>query len=614
MSLQHSYTPDGQPFRDLNHNGVMEPFEDSRLSAEERADDLMERLSIEEKIGLLFQTVMPSNDPGDHDTPGPFGPHTQRDHVLGRFINHYNVMALPDARTTVRWYNALQVLAEQAPHGIPITMASDPRHGFTENVGMALSAGFLSQWPELLGLAAIGDESLVRTFADVARREYRALGIRSAIHPQIDLSTEPRWARQMQTFGQSAEVTSRLASAYLAGLQGDTVTQDSVATCAKHFPGGGPQKDGEDPHFPYGREQVYPGGCFDYHLEPFRAVIAGGVSAMMPYYGMPVGLVRGDETIDEVGFGFNEQIVTGLLRNELGFDGVVVSDWGIITDITVGDKPFPAKAWGLEDRTPLDRLAAAIAAGVDQLGGEACTELLSELVRTGVVTTDRVDESARRVLLVKFRLGLFDDPYVDEETAATTVGRADFRAAGHRAQAEAITVLTNDGALPLRDDVAVFVEGMDADSAARYGRVVSDPAEADVALVRLAAPFEPRDTYFLENVTHQGSLDFPDEVIARITELASKVPVIVDVYLDRPAILAPITAVAAAVVADFGASDTALLDALSARIHPRGRLPIEIPRSMDAVRNSRPDVPSDTADPLFAFGFGLDLPRREAGL
>ena len=173
---------------------------------------------------------------------------------------------------------------------------------------------------------------------------------------------------------------------------------------------------------------------------------------------------------------------------------------------------------------------------------------------------------------------------------------------------ETVLRLTNDGVLPLRDDVVVFVEGMDADSAARYGRVVNDPAEADVAIVRLAAPFEPRDTYFLENATHQGSLDFPDVVIARITELANTVPVVVDVYLDRPAILAPITAVAAAVVVDFGASHTALLDALSGRVHPRGRLPIEIPRSMDAVRDSRPDVPSDTADPLFAFGFGLDLP------
>jgi beta-glucosidase len=286
---------------------------------------------------------------------------------------------------------------------------------------------------------------------------------------------------------------------------------------------------------------------------------------------------------------------------------VVLSDWGLVTDVEVFGKPFPAKAWGVEHLSPLDRVALLLEAGCDQLGGETRTDLVLELLRLGRLTTERLDESVRRVLLAKFQLGLFDDPYVDEDAAGRIVGAAEFRTAGHRAQAEAVTVLRNDGVLPLATGRRVYVEGIEPAAAAGLGTVVTDPADADVAVVRLQAPFEPRDEYFLEAMTHQGSLDFPVEVVDRVTALAARVPVVLDVYLDRPAVLTPFDGVVQAMVVDFGASDAALLDALTGRIAPRGRLPFELPRSMDAVRASRPDVPSDTADPLHPFGAGLEL-------
>ena len=212
-------------------------------------------------------------------------------------------------------------------------------------------AGSFSQWPEPIGLAAIGDVELVASFADIARHEYTAVGLRVALHPQVDLATEPRWARQVASFGEDADLSGRLASAYIRGFQRDELGPESVATMTKHFPGGGPQKDGEDPHFAYGREQVYPGGMFDLHLKPFEAALAAGTSQIMPYYGMPVGT-----QYEEVGFGFNRSVITGLLRERYGFDGIVCTDWGLITDHEIAGAPFPARAWGAEHLSLRERM------------------------------------------------------------------------------------------------------------------------------------------------------------------------------------------------------------------------------------------------------------------
>ncbi|KQZ85808.1 beta-glucosidase [Microbacterium sp. Root166] len=605
MALAHSESSDGTRYRDLNGNGVMDPYEDPRLSSDDRADDLLGRLSLEEKAGLVFQTVIHVGAPGDHDDPGHVGTGTARELVLGKRMNHFNVTRLPSARQTALWVNALQELAEGTPHGIPVTLASDPRHGFSHNEGMVQPAGHLSQWPETLGLAAIGEVDLFERFADVARREYRALGITSAIHPQIDLATDPRWARQLQTFGQDPAQVSAFVAAYLRGFQGQDLST-GVACIAKHFPGGGAQKDGEDPHFPYGREQVYPGGRFDEHLAPFRAAIFAGVAAVMPYYGMPVGLTVDGELIDEVGFAFNRAIITDLLRSRLHFDGVVVSDWAIISDIEVAGKPWPAKAWGVEHLSIPERVTLALQSGVDQIGGETLTEVVVDLVQNGTIEEEHLNQSVRRILLVKFRLGLFDNPYVEPDTADAAVGTVEYRQEGHNAQARSITILKNEGILPLPEGTRLYCEGMNVDDVRQYGvEVVDKPEDADVAVVRLAAPYEPRDMYFLEAATHQGSLDFDPEVIAHLADLASRTAVIADIHLERAAILTPIAPSTSALVGNYGASDRALLDALFGRIQAQGTLPMELPSSMTEVLASYPDVPSDTGNPLFPVGHSV---------
>jgi beta-glucosidase len=487
--------------------------------------------------------------------------------------------------------------------GIPVTLSTDPRHAFSSNPGTAARAGAFSQWPESLGLAALRDPELVEQFADIARQEYLAGGFRVALHPQIDLATEPRWSRIGMTFGEDADLTSELVRPYIRGFQGRRLGRDSVSTMTKHFPGGGPQLDGEDPHFPYGREQVYPGGQFAYHLRPFLAAIEAGTSQMMPYYGMPVGT-----EYEEVGFGFNRQIITDLLRDQLGFDGIICTDWQLVNDSTFAGEPMLARAWGVEDLTPLERTKKALDAGVDQFGGEAAPQLVIELVRSGQVSEARIDASVRRLLREKFVLGLFDERRLDADRAVAVIGRADFVEAGAAAQRAAVVRLTEADSGPARIPVTaglrVYSEGLGAAAAARLGTPASDPTDADLAVLRLAAPWEERPGLF-ESRFHAGSLEFPAADRDRVTQICAQVPTIIDVYLDRPAVLVEMAGAAAALLVNFGSSDDALVDILLGNARARGRLPFDLPASMRAVVESRSDVPFDTAQPLFRFGDGI---------
>jgi beta-glucosidase len=420
-----------------------------------------------------------------------------------------------------------------------------------------------------------------------------------------DLATEPRWARINGTFGEDARLSARLTAAYIRGFQGAALGPHSVACMTKHFPGGGPQKDGEDPHFPYGREQVYPGDNFDYHLIPFEAAFEAGTAQIMPYYGMPVGL-----DLEEVGFGFNKDVIAGMLRERYGFDGVVCTDWGLLNDSRIGERVMVARAWGVEHLSVEERAKKALDAGVDQFGGEACPEVIVGLVRSGQIAESRLDESARRLLRDKFRLGLFDNPYVDADAAGRVVGSAAFRAAGEQAQRRSIVLLKNGDTpagpvLPVRGQPKIYVENIAPDVASGYGQVVQRVEEADLAILRLAAPYDQRDGNFLERLFHAGRLAFQPDELQRILGILAKAPTIVDIYLDRPAVIPEIAEQSAALLANFGASDAALLDVIFGRNAPAGKLPFEMPSSVEAVLRQKSDVPYDSESPLFGFGHGL---------
>lgn len=600
------HTDDGLTVRDRNKNGRLDVYEDPRRSIDERVEDLLAQMTLEEKAGLMFHTIAAVNPDGTLDPPAHGFMRTPiRAMVTEKLMSHFNVHALPEPRLAAEWHNRLQELAEDTRLGIPVTLSSDPRHSFSNNPAVSFMAGPFSQWPEPIGLGAIGDEALVAQFGDSARQEYLAVGIRVALHPMADLATEPRWGRINGTFGEDAHLSARLTAAYIRGFQGATLGADSVACMTKHFPGGGPQKDGEDPHFPYGREQVYPGNNFDYHLIPFEAAFAAGTSQIMPYYGMPIGV-----GLEEVGFGFNKEVISGLLRGKYGFDGVVCTDWGLLNDGKIGDRVMEARAWGVEHLSVEERTAKALDAGVDQFGGEACPEIIVALVRSGVVSEARIDESARRLLREKFRLGLFDAPYLDPDASAQIVGAEPFRAAGALGQRKSIVLLKNGAAaetplLPLRGRPRIYVEQIAPETAAAYGEVVADLDAADLAIVRLNAPFEPRNGNFLEQLFHAGDLDFKGEELARILNILRRKPTIVGIYLDRSAVIPEIAAASAALLADFGASDAALLDIIFGRFAPCGKLPFEMPSSMAAAARQHSDVPYDSEEPLFGFGHGL---------
>lgn len=594
-------------FRDLNKNGRLDPYEDPRRPIAERVEDLLGQMTLEEKAGQMFHAFVPVNpDDVTFEGAGMFGGPAVADLLLHRHMTHFNVARIASPAETAAWYNRLQKLAEGTRLGIPVTIASDPRHAFTRNIVLGAQTGGFSQWPEPIGLAAIGDPAVTQEFADIARQEYLAVGIRTALHPMADLATEPRWGRINGTFGEDAELAARLVYAYIRGFQGETLGPHSVACMTKHFPGGGPQKDGEDPHFPEGKEQVYPGHNFAYHLIPFEAAFRAGTAAIMPYYGQPIGVPG----IEEVGFGFNRDVITGLLREKYGFDGVVCTDWGLLTSAVLpGGEVFAARAWGVEHLSLAERVLKALNAGVDQFGGEACPEVVVELVRSGQVSEARLDQSVRRLLRVKFQLGLFDNPYVDVEAAARIAGAAAFRRAGELAQRKAIVLLKNGEtaqgkALPLRGRPRLYVEGVAAEAAAAYGEVVGAPAQADYAILRLNTPYEKR-TGFLREHFHAGDLDFKGEEKAHILEILRQVPTIVAIHLDRPAVIPEIAAECAGLLGEFGAHDAAVLDVIFGRFAPGGKLPFELPSSMDAVRRQKPDVPYDSENPLFPFGFGL---------
>ncbi len=600
MGRAMSRTADGFSYRDLNKNGRLDPYEDPRLPLEERVEDVLAQMMLEEKAGLLFHTMAapPSGPGGFHGLP------PVSELITARLISHFNVLGGGEPRALAEWHNELQALAEQTRLGIPITLSSDPRHAFSNNPATSMFAGAFSRWPEPIGLAAIGDPALVEQFADIARQEYLAVGIRVALHPMADLATEPRWGRINGTFGEDAALASRLVAAYIRGFQGEALGPRSVACMTKHFPGGGPQKDGEDPHFPYGKEQVYPGGNFDYHLIPFEAALAAGTAQIMPYYGVPIGV-----GLEEVAFGFNREVITGLLRERYRFDGVVCTDWGLLTSREIAGSAMEARAWGVEHLSLAERVEKALGAGVDQFGGEECPEVVVDLVRSGRVAEARIDASVRRLLRDKFRLGLFDDPYADADAAERIVGAEQFRATGETAQRRSIVLLKNAAAsagatLPLSGRPKLYLENVAADASGDYGQIVPELAGADFAILRLAAPFEPRDG-FLERFFHAGDLSFPTEEQARLRRILTSVPTIVVIHLDRPAVIPELAANSAALLADFGASDAAVLDVIFGRVAPSAKLPFELPSSMEAVRRQKEDVPYDSGEPLFPFGHGL---------
>ena len=608
----------GRRFRDLNRNGTLDPYEDWRLSPDARAADLVAQMTLVEKAGAAVHGTAPI-------AGGPMASAPAYDSVaaaamiLGHNVNSLVTRMAVAPGALAAQSNLLQRVAERSRLGIPLTISSDPRSHYHAVAGASVSASGFSQWPEPLGFGALDDPSLVKRFASIIRAEYRAAGITMALSPQADLATEPRWSRISGTFGESPERVGALVKAYVQGLQGSAthLTRDGVATVVKHWVGYGASENGFDGHNYYGRFARFPGGHFADHVTPFLGAFASGVVGVMPTYAILDGLSIDGKPTEPVGAGFNRQLLTEQLRGRYHFRGMVLSDWGITRDCNESCRTgVPrqqaqqiASSWGVESLTVVQRFAKGMNAGIDQFGGVNEGTPFEAAVTSGLITQARLDDAVRRIMAVKFELGLFENPYVDTARAARMGAATASQREASFAQARSLVVLTNARGRRMLPGAGakVFLSGVDsAVATARGYRVVGNASDADVAVIRLRAPYQTlHPGFFFGSFQHEGDLDFKaaDSSLARVTATAAKVPTIVVVYLDRPAILTPLVPLAKTLIAEFGVGDGALFDALTGKVTPVGRLPFELPRSMEAVKQQHPDVPHDSESPLYTIGY-----------
>lgn len=626
----------GYDFKDLNRNGQLDAYEDWRKSPLERAQDLLGQMTLAEKAGVMLHGTM-------QGTSKVMDAAAMKTYVRDFGINTFITRMDADADVIATAHNDLQAMGEASRLGIPISISSDPRNSFASVAGQGIAAGSFSKWPQNIGLAALRDSAVTKRYAELVRQEYRAVGITIGLSPQADVTTEPRWARNADTFGEDFATVSALTQAYVEGFQaGNTgINPNSVVTVVKHWGGYGAQKDGLDSHNYYGRYMTFPGGMLDKHLAVYDGAIAAGAGGIMPTYSMPYGTVTAEGvTLEEVAAAYNKPLLTDLLRGKHNFKGVVVSDWGVLRycdDLCKNGVPLPASGayvpygnlaysthhgtdFGVESLTPVQKIAKSVNAGVDQFGGVLTSDrqTLIDAVTTGLLTETRVNDAVQRILTQKFQQGLFENPYVDVAAAKALFATGDHQAQANIVQSRAHVLLQNTGnLLPLASTVKkVYLGGsMKMNAAvvtARGFTVVTTLAEADVAILRVNSPYELLfPSSILYGLFHEGNLAFEDgndplgDYAAIKAAKAAGVPVIVDIHMERPAILTNVIDKAQVVLAEFGATDDAVLDVLTGKVKPEGKLPYELPSSMAAVAAQLPDVPFDSAAPLFAFGFGL---------
>lgn len=613
----------GEAYRDLNHNGRLDVYENSTAPVARRVDDLLRQMTLEEKVALMLHGTLAAEN-GARIGVGVAYDKGAAQAQLARGVNSAITRLSPDAKTFAEENNEIQRLAEATRLGIPVTISTDPRNHFQVTVGVSSASGGFSQWPETLGMAAIDDEKLVERFGRFVAAEYRAVGIHMALSPQADLYTEPRWPRGVATFGADAATVSRLAGAYVRGFQGGAkgLVRSGVATVVKHWVGYGAEPEGFDGHNYYGRIARLDNTSFAQHVAAFEGALAAKSAGVMPTYVIADGVSINGKPLPQVGAGFSKPLIDGLLRKTKKFGGIVISDWAITNTCLeqckapTAEKPQGfniAMPWGVEELSEEDRYAMGANAGIDQFGGVDDPAPLLAAVRHGKVSLARVDQAARRVLKLKFELGLFDNPYVDVAEATKVIGDPATQAEADKAQRAAQVLLENKaGMLPLAPGRKVWLSGVNAEVARAGGlTVVETLDQADVALVRVATPFDVlHPHHFFGSRQHEGRLDFraDDEATKVVTTASAKVPTILAVDLDRPAVLTLLKDKASALYGLFGASDAVLVDLVTGKAKSQGRLPFELPSSAKAVEDQHPGRADDSAAPLYKRGDGIVLP------
>lgn len=556
--------------------------------------------------------------PGGQDTEGGFVANMNRGGGTKTLVKEYHnrhfiLRSNESAQVTAEWANKLQELCESEPLGIPAIIASNPRNNITTNASLGTSVGttVFTSWPGELGLSAMRDLEMVREFADDSRQEWVSVGLRKGYMYMADLATEPRWSRVNGTFGENSEWVAKMIREVVLGFQGKQLGSGSVALTTKHFPGGGSGKDGQDSHFAWGKAEIYPGGMFRNNLIPFKAAIEEGTSAIMPYYSLPEGT-----EYEEVGYAFNKGVINDLLRGELGFRGIINSDTG----------PLTSMPWGVENLSKSERYAKALTAGVNLFSGESDPAMLLELINSGSVDKALIDTSVYRLLKEKFELGLFENPYVNVDEAEKTVNNEKFREKAALAMRKSVVLLRNENkALPLKPKTRIYFESLPrsargqqddardvfSDTGHLYdAEFVKNPEEADIAILWI----QPGGNSLFRSTGEPVSLSLSKcgVDVDYVNSITSKKPAVLIINYTNPWVINEIyndrTKNVVGVLATFGTTSDAILDIITGKFNPTGKMPFSTPVSDEAVENQKEDVPGYMEGPgyaLFNYDEGL---------
>lgn len=578
---------DGCQFKDLNDNGALDPYEDWRLIPEERAEDLLSQMDATQKASqMVHLTLVSKKDSWFNENNVGFA-------LVYEYI-------FDSATEAAKRTNEIQELSESAPLGIPVIFSMDTEAG----AAFVKDATFL---PDEINQGAVNDPELVTRLNQVLKEELMAVGVRMTLSPDADLITDPRWGRNQECYSEDTDVVQSLIVAAVQALQGGSeLTEDSVIATVKHFPGSGGQTDGVD-----GTPLTIQEDSIDLHLAGFRAAIEAGVAAVMPYGYSTVPYLGGDAV--ENSADQSAAVMTDLLRGELGYTGLIQTDWGL-------------------------NFVGATNAGADVLGG-AGVRSTRQLVEG--VDEERLTDACRRILIAKFQLGIFENPYVDEENAAQVLGSEEHRAVAKEAAARSFTLLKYENASPLAGQKLVVAGTLAEDvRALNSGWTAKDPVE--LAGTTILEAFQNKAgsenvTYIPDasqvpadlsgttamvvigeaSGTHEpawgtDTLEFPQEQVELVKALKDAGANVVEVVLmNRAYVMTDMVDMADRALLAYRPGVTcgaeAIADALFGETAITGKTPFQIPRTMEQVLNQREDLPKDIQDPLFEYGFGIEV-------
>lgn len=576
---------------------VSDKYKNSNYSVDERVEDLLSRMTLAEKIGQMMQVergfIQADEDIGKY--------------YIGSILSGGG--SVPTLNEPTAWADMVdnfQIKALGTRLGIPLIYGIDAVHGHNNVYGAVI-------FPHNIGLGCTGDPVLIEQAARATAEEVAGTGIHWTFSPCIAVVCDERWGRTYEGFGETPELSEMMAAAAVSGYQGDVLSTDgAILACAKHFLGDGGTTDGHD----QGNTEVDEATMRQIHLPGYISAIEAGVGSIMVSYSSWNG---------EKMHGSSYWLTT-VLKNELGFDGFVVSDWG-------GIKQLPGDF--------ASDIETSVNAGIDmimlpQRYQDFMTTTL-DLVQSGRILEARIDNAVCRILRKKFQMGLFESPFTDRSLTAS-IGSQEHRDIARQCVRESMVLLKNvDQCLPISDSVThIHVAGKNADDLGnqcggwtiswqgssgaitigttileaiqeRAGSSVtvsysvdgSNAAGADIGIVVIG------ETPYAESVGDRSNPELSVEDIAVTEEMyAAGIPVVVILISGRPMIIDSIINKCTAFIAAWlpGTEADGVADVLFGDYSPTGKLTHSWPRSMDQIPIN---IGDNNYDPLFTYGFGL---------